>query len=99
MQADPVEIDPKHYQVVFENAKVQVLRVSLGPHERAPMHSHPSTVIVHLTDHHSKSTDPAGTAFEMHNGSGEVQWTDPTDHSTENLSSKPIELIQVELKS
>ena len=37
MAADPVEVDPKHYTVEFENDRVRVLRVKFGPHEKEAM--------------------------------------------------------------
>lgn len=99
MKADPVQVDPKHYEIVAENERVRVLRVSFGPHEISPMHSHPRAVIVHLTDHHSKNTDSAGESTEMRARSGDVQWIEATDHLSENLSPRPMKLIMIELKS
>jgi hypothetical protein len=81
-----------------EGDKIRVLRVSYGPHEELPMHSHPSGLIVFRTDHHSKHTDPAGGTHEMRGKSGEVQWIDATDHQPENLSSQRMEPILIELK-
>lgn len=40
MVLDPVKVDPKHYQVEFENDRVRVLRIRFGPHERSVMHGH-----------------------------------------------------------
>jgi quercetin dioxygenase-like cupin family protein len=98
MKQDPVQIDPKHYKVEFENDKVRVLRVTFGPHEKSPMHSHPGGMIVYLTPHHSKHTDTSGASSEMTAKAGDVQWIDNTDHLPENLASQPMELILVELK-
>lgn len=98
MRLDPVEIDAKHHKVAFENEKVRVLRVSFGSREKAPMHSHPSGLIVYLSDHHTKHTDADGALEEMQAKPGSVQWIDPTDHQPENLSSQLMELILVELK-
>ncbi|TMA64990.1 MAG: hypothetical protein E6J68_09630 [Deltaproteobacteria bacterium] len=32
---DPVQVDPKHYRVEFENAQVRVLHIQYGPHEKS----------------------------------------------------------------
>ncbi len=45
---DPVKVDPKHYQVVLENAQVRVLHIRYGPHEKSVMHRHPAGVAVFL---------------------------------------------------
>ena len=34
---DPVNLDPKHYSVEFENDRVLVLRVKYGPKEKSVM--------------------------------------------------------------
>ena len=57
---DPVKVDSKHYRVDFENARVRVLRITYGSHEKSPMHFHPSSVAVFLTDGHVKFTYPGG---------------------------------------
>lgn len=98
MKRDPVKLDPKHHKVEVDNDKVRVLRISFGPHEESPMHSHPGGLIVFLTDQHSKHTDSAGGVHEMSAKRGDVLWVDPTDHQPENLSSQTMELIFVELK-
>jgi quercetin dioxygenase-like cupin family protein len=99
MEQDPVRVDSKHYRVEMENEKVRVLRVSFGPHERSPMHSHPGGLIVFLTDHYSRHTDSAGRVRELRGRPGEVQWAEPTDHFTENSTSKTWQMILVEVKT
>ena len=41
-KADPINVDPKHYKVEFENERVRVLRVSYGPGEKSVMHYNPT---------------------------------------------------------
>jgi quercetin dioxygenase-like cupin family protein len=98
MQQDPVQVDSKHYRIELENDDVRVLRVSFGPHEKSPMHSHPRGLLVFLTDQYSQHTDSAGRIHELRGRPGEVQWVDPTDHLTENTTSKPWQMLFVELK-
>jgi len=50
MAQDPVQVDPKHYTVEFENDQVRVLRIHYGPHEKSVMHGHPASVAVFLAD-------------------------------------------------
>ena len=58
-KADPVNVDPKHYKVEFENERVRVLRVSYGPGEKSVMHYNPDSVIVSLTGDKTRMTTPA----------------------------------------
>ncbi len=58
---DPVKVDPKHYQVQFENAQVRVVRVKIEPHAAVPMHEHSlNRVTVFLTDQDTRITDSHG---------------------------------------
>ena len=96
---DPVEADAQHYTVEFENEKVRVLRIKYGPHEKSAMHSHPPLVGIFLTPHHSRHTLADGTVLEMRGNPGDVRYLDAIEHSPENLSETPFELIAVELKT
>lgn len=95
---DAVQVDPAHHKVEFENAHVRVLRVRYGPHERSAMHSHPSSVVVFLTDLHVKFSYPDGKADEEEAKAGHAGWAKAVTHTVENLSDSASELIEVELK-
>ena len=96
--ADPVSVDPKHYNVELENEQVRVLRITYGSHEKSVMHGHPASVLVCLTDFHAKFTSPDGKTEERRGKAGETIWTPAEEHLPENLGSKRLELILVELK-
>lgn len=98
MAQDPVKVDPAHYKVEFENARVRVLRVHYGPHEKSVMHSHPDSVLTCLTDVQTKFTFPDGKTRESTLKAGETLWTPAETHLPENMSDKPFEGILVELK-
>ena len=95
---DPVKVDPKHYQVEFENKQVRVLRIRYGAHEKSVMHSHPAGTIVFLTDQRVRFTFPDGTSKEMQSKAGQIMWVDGMVHQPENLNNQPLELIYVEAK-
>ena len=64
------------------------------------MHSHPASVAIFLTDdHRSRHTFPDGKSEEFSGRAGEVKYMEAWEHSPENLSDKPFEVIVVELKS
>jgi quercetin dioxygenase-like cupin family protein len=101
-KTDATVVDPAHYHVELENEYVRVLRVTIGPHERLAMHTHPQTgaVLVQLTDQNLRLTTSDGTARISHYAAGEVRWVGPgAAHQDENLSEAPLKFIRVELKS
>jgi quercetin dioxygenase-like cupin family protein len=95
---DPVKVDPQHYKVDFENAKVRVLRAKYGPHEKSPMHQHPDAVAIYVTDVHGQFTMPDGSTQKTDGKAGQALWTPAGKHAPENLGDKPFEVIIVELK-
>jgi len=99
MAQDPVKVDPNHYKVEFENSRVRVLRIKVGPGEKTPMHSHPDSVLIFQTDGRVKFSYSGGRTEETPMKAGEVIWTPAVKHSGENLGDQPIEVIQVELKA
>ncbi len=98
MAQDPVKVDPKHCKVEFENTPVRVLRFTVGVHEKLPMHEHPASVLISLTDSHTKEIFPDGKEADRQVKAGEVRWRDAVKHANENLGDKPTESIVVELK-
>jgi hypothetical protein len=95
---DPTKIAPNGYKVEGENDLVRIVRMQRGPHDKAPMHEHPSFVVVFLKDMHQKVTDGDGTVRENSRKAGEFSWNDPRKHAEENLSDQPMESLLVELK-
>jgi quercetin dioxygenase-like cupin family protein len=99
MAQDPVKVDPEHHKVVLENDQVRVLRATIGPHEKSAMHEHPANIVVFLTDADMKYTSPDGKTAERHLKTGEVTSNAPVKHEVENIGDKPVELVQIELKT
>jgi hypothetical protein len=97
-RTDPVQVDPKHYQVEFENEKVRVLRIRYGSHEKSVMHGHPDGVMVCLTSFRGKFTFPDGRTVERSAKAGETLFMTGEQHLPENLGDTPLELILLELK-
>lgn len=95
---DPVKVSPDHYRVEIENEFVRVLRSAGGGHVTTPMHEHPENVVVYLKDADVRVVGPDGTKKDSHRKRGEAIWNGPQKHERVNLSEKPYELIQVELK-
>jgi quercetin dioxygenase-like cupin family protein len=94
---DPVQVSPD-YKVEIDNKFVRVLRVNRAPHAKAPMHQHPASVVVYLTDYHQKITGADGKVREVTQKAGDVSYTDAVTHSEENSSDQPWEAVVIELK-
>ena len=94
---DPVQASPD-YKAEIENNWVRVLRVKRGPHAKAPMHAHPASVIVFLTDYHQRITGADSKSQEVTHKAGDVSYTEAVKHSEENLSDHPLEAVVIELK-
>lgn len=95
---DPVKVTPEHYKVEIDNDQVRILRHTGDAKAKDPMHSHPSNVVVYLTDADYKTTSANGKTAENHRKRGQAAWNEAVKHSRENLSDKPFEIIQIELK-
>src|ERR1044072_9361369 len=96
---DPVKVDSKHYKVEFENARVRVLRVHYGPHEKSVWYYHPSGVAIAVTDSRVKFTLPGNKLQEKTMKAGETMWTPAGRHLPENLGDSDFEVIMIELKA
>jgi quercetin dioxygenase-like cupin family protein len=95
---DPLVADPQHYRLEVENQWVRAIREQMGPSEKMPMHQHPApgSVIVFLTDRHNRLTAPDGRSQELRNHAGDLMWSMPSTHRSENLTSAPFEAVQIE---
>ncbi|MCU1337229.1 MAG: hypothetical protein JWO19_2810 [Bryobacterales bacterium] len=95
---DPLVADPQHYKLEVENQWVRAIRERMGPHETMPMHQHPApgSVIVFLTDRHNRLTSQDGASQELRNRAGDLMWSLPSTHRSENLNAAPFEAVQIE---
>jgi len=88
----------KDSKTEIDNDQVIVRRNIHPPHAITPMHSHKAGVVVYLTDVRERSTSPDGSAKMVTRRAGEVVWAEARQHTLENLSNTPIEVIEIELK-
>src|SRR5262252_3356881 len=95
---DPVTVAPTLYKVEVDNAWVRVLRTTRAPRQKSPMHSHPATVVVCLTDSRQRVTAANGTVTEVSHKAGDVIYNAPITHAEESLLDQPLEAVVVELK-
>ena len=96
---DATKVDSKHYKVEFENARVRILRVKYGPHEKSVMHRHPDAIAIFQQDGRVKFTYPNGKTEERATKAGQAIFTPAVTHLPENLTDSDMEVILVELKT
>jgi quercetin dioxygenase-like cupin family protein len=90
---DPTVVDAKHYEVMFENEQVRVLKIMYGPKEKSVMHEHPNGVAVFITDGEIKFELPDGKSQDAPVKAGQAMFA-----PGENVGDKPFEVVLVELK-
>jgi quercetin dioxygenase-like cupin family protein len=93
-----VTADTDHYNVVLENDKVRVVRITYGAGEKSVMHEHGDGVVVFLTDSSTKMTLADGTSEDTVGKAGDVQWAPAQEHLPEN-TGEAMEAFYIELKN
>jgi quercetin dioxygenase-like cupin family protein len=97
MSLDPVQTNPDHYAVVFENDRVRVLEYTDEPGERTTPHAHPDSVMytlssfrrrLHFGEQHRDVEMTAGT----------TGWLPAQQHAGENIGDTATHVLFVELK-
>jgi quercetin dioxygenase-like cupin family protein len=84
--------------VMFENDAVQVVRITIAPHQRTPMHDVTPRVVIWLGEAHFIDHFPNGESTEERRHAGEAEWVPARRHSGENLGDTPMEFIAVIMK-
>lgn len=98
MPGDAVAIAPHLYKVVLENDRVRVLEVKARPGEKSETHSHPSYVVIAISDTQLKFTSSDGQSMEIELKAGQVRYSNPLDHATEIAGNREAHVLLVELK-
>ena len=95
---DPAKVAPDVYKVVFENARVRVMEVTLAPGTKVPLHSHPDHLAYGLSTGKVKFTHADGTTVDAEIQPGQVVWVPAEKHSSETLGDAEVKVVVVELK-
>lgn len=91
-------VDSSVAKVEFENEQIRVLRVSLGPHQKGAVHSHPSRLGVTLVSNDIRVYFPDGATKSSTSAAHGYFWSEPVTHQVENISDAPMQNIEIELK-
>jgi len=91
----PVALDPAHFRLVFENDRVQVIRVQIGPHAKTTIMEIPAHVMTCLTDQHVRVIPAHHKPGERSRKAGYTGWVERDEYGLENLGDTPAEWILV----
>jgi hypothetical protein len=104
---DAVVAAPKFHRVLFENERVRVLEVTVGPHEREPLHTHrwPSVLYKEQVGKGRYYNTAGKLSFESTKSYRKgpdlvrARWQEPEGpHAVENTDEVTDRFIRVELK-
>ena len=96
--ADPLEVAPDMYKLVYENDQVRVMQVSFKVGEKIAEHSHPDHFVYVLEGGNLKITKADGTVTDAALKVGDVIWINAEAHSAVNTGTTPVRLLVTELK-
>ena len=96
MKNDPVETNPSHYRVLFENERVRVLEYDDVPGDRTQPHDHPDSVMVTLSSF-GRRLSVGDRSMELELPAGAARWVPAQTHSGENIGGTPTKAIFIEL--
>jgi len=95
---DPTKVDSSHYNTVFENATVRVLKITYAPGSKSKMHQHPDSIVVPLTEAKVQFTLSDGKTENSDMAVEAAMYTPAGTHSPANVGAKPMEALLVEFK-
>ena len=98
MALDPVETNPDHYSVVFENDRVRVLAYRDAPGHRTTPHDHPDSVMVTLSGFRRRLHGDDGATRDVEMSAGITGWLPAQRHAGENIGDTETHVVFVELK-
>lgn len=97
MTMDPVESNPQHYRVVFENERVRVLEYEDRPGDNTTPHRHPDSVMITLSSFR-RLLRSGDVEMEVELDAGAARWLDAQEHSGHNVGDTETHVMFVELK-
>ena len=97
MDLDPVETNPRHYTVVYENERVRVLEYRDQPGDRTTAHEHPDSVM-HTLSAFRRRLHSGELHRDVEMPAGLTGWLPAQEHWGENIGETPTHVLFVELK-
>lgn len=97
MSPDPVESNPDHYSVIFENERVRVLKYHDVPGTLTLPHDHPDSVMITASNFRRELIQGERKA-EVELPAGRALWLAAQSHAGHNIGDTDTDVLFVELK-
>jgi len=97
MSLDPVQTNPDHYSVVFENERVRVLEYEDVPGDATTPHEHPDSVMYTLSSFRRRLMS-GDFEMEVELEAGTAIWLPAQVHHAKNIGDTATHVVFVELK-
>jgi len=97
-QTNVENVKPKDTDEVLENNAVHVMKVTLSPGEKAPMHVGTKRLIYSLSDYTITYNKPNQEAEEQSYEMGDIHWHDGGEHAVKNSGENPAKFLVMEFK-
>ncbi len=95
---DIVKIAPEQHEVLFENDQIRMLKVTVKPGDKVPMHTNPENVNYILQSGTLRFTKPDGSTQDIEITKGQVIPAPVGSHAVENIGNTEVQAVGVELK-
>ena len=95
---DLVAVAPEAAKVLYEDARLRVVRLTMAPNTSSPTHDRPRRVVIPLTGNDVTITRPDGTVGSTKTDALRPAWSEPGRRAVTNLASR-LENVIVELKT
>lgn len=86
-------------KVLLDNDKVRVIELEIAPGGKTGMHSHGDNFVYFVTGGEATQSSADGTATKRQTKPGEVMWSGPVTHDTQNTGKAMVKALIVELKA
>ncbi len=96
--ADPLEVAPDMYKLIYQNDRVRVMEVTFKAGQSIPEHSHPDHFVYVLEGGNLKITKADGTVTDAVLKVGDVVWINAETHHAVNTGTTEVKLLVTELK-
>ena len=96
---DIVAISPDVHKVIFENAVIRVLEVTVRPGDTVPMHRNPENINYIVKPGSLRLSGPDGSTVDLQLTEGQVIPAPVGEHAVENVGKTEVRTICIELKS
>lgn len=100
VNSDPADAayvaSPAHYQLLLENDKVVVMKMTLKPTESDNIHTHHNETVYFEMGGQLRITPSTGPSFDVNVSSGQVMWHETWTHQVTNIGETDVVAIIVE---